>query len=204
MGDTKQKNENKDKVPEQEAEEVQNKDSSFEDKQRVPSEDPGINKESESQGVHDECIEKIEHLEQKICNLDNQLKRAVADYINLQRRVEDEKREVIRFANRELLLALLPAFHSLFLAGKHTQDQGVQLTIKSVLEVLKSAGVERVKTEKQKFNAEFMEAVEVVDGQDGVVVEEVRPGFTLYGKLLTPAVVKVGGKKENLKVKHNL
>lgn len=130
-------------------------------------------------------------------DLENQLKRAVADYRNLEKRVQDEKRETAKFANLDLLSRLIPAFDTLFFAAKFTNDEGVKLTAKNLITVLGDVGVEKVKTEGEEFNPEVMEAIEAVDGDENKVTEEVRPGFTLFGKLLRPAHVKVG--KGNLK-----
>lgn len=133
--------------------------------------------------------------EEKISQLEDQLKRAVADYKNLERRVIEEKKEIMKYANKELFLNVLPAFDTLFLAGKYTEDQSVKLTIQRILEVLKENGIEKIDTNDVKFNPEVMECVEVVEGEKDTIIEELRPGFALYGKLLRPAQVKVGGKE---------
>lgn len=132
--------------------------------------------------------------DERIEELEDQLKRAVADYQNLQRRVEEEKKEVMKYANKELFTNLLPAFDTLFLAGKYTEDQSVKLTIQRIMEILKENGIERIDVDNVKFNPETMEAIDVVQGESEMVVEEVRPGFSLYGKLIRPSQVKVGGK----------
>lgn len=134
-----------------------------------------------------------EHIEKRIQELEDQLKRAVADYRNLERRSSEERIEAIRFANKQLIEALLPAFDTLFLAGKYTTDESVKLTIGRMLGVLKDNGIEKVNTDNVKYDAGVMEGVEVVEGDKDMIIEEVRPGFTIYGKLIRPAQVKVGG-----------
>ena len=143
---------------------------------------------------NDDTIEeiKVDKRDEQIKDLEDQLKRAVADYRNLERRSFEEQREAIRFANKHLVEALLPAFDTLFLAGKYTNDESVKLTIARLLEVLKDNGIEKVDTKNVKYNAETMEGVEIVNGEKDMVVEEIRPGFTVNGKLIRPAQVKVG------------
>ncbi len=157
-------------------------------KQNDESVDEVVEEELEQDEVQDEK-------DLKITELSEQLKRAIADYRNLERRSIEQRSEDIRFANKNLIEALLPAFDTLILAGKYTKDESVKLTIGRVLEILKENGIEKVETVGAKYNAGTMEAVEVVEGVDGEVVEELRPGFTLNGKLIRPAQVKVGGKK---------
>jgi len=139
--------------------------------------------------------EETEKLKAEIEDLKNQLLRAVADYRNLEKRFDEEKREFIKFANRDLLLRLIPAFDTLFLAEKYVADEGIKLTIKHLQEALKEVGVERVKTHEEMFDAVTMEAVTTEEGEENKVLEELRPGFTLNGKLVRPAQVKVGKKK---------
>ena len=158
------------------------------DTEKVQEEDSKSVKQSSVKKKKDET----QALKQKIEDLENQLARAVADYRNQEMRFEDEKREFVKFANKDLLLRLIPSFDVLFLANKHTQDEGVRLTIDSITKTLKEVGVERVKAEGEQFNPELMEAVSTTEGEEGNVVEETMPGYTLNGKLVRPAQVKVG------------
>ena len=125
-------------------------------------------------------------------NLENQLKRALADYQNLEKRVESEKSERIKVSNKDLLLKLLPGLDSLSLAEKHTQDGGVKLSIKHFLDILETEGVKKIETVGKDFDPNFMEAVTTTKGEDGKVVEEVRSGYTLFDQVLRPAQVVVG------------
>lgn len=134
--------------------------------------------------------EKQENEELK--NLENQLKRALADYQNLEKRVAEEKSSWIKAANKDLLLKLLPGLDSLILAEKHTQDEGVKLSIKHFLDILEQAGVKKIETVGLDFDPNFMEAVSTADGEEGRVVEELRAGYTLFGQVLRPAQVVVG------------
>lgn len=126
--------------------------------------------------------------------LENQLKRALADYQNLEKRVGQERLEWIRSANKELMLRLLPVLDTLMLASQHVADKGLQLSIQQFLDVLKSEGVERIETVGKHFDPKQMECVQTEEGEEGKVLEEVRPGYTLYDQVLRVAQVKVGKK----------
>jgi|SRR3989344_2765844 len=132
--------------------------------------------------------EKSEEIE----NLKNQLKRTLADYQNLERRVASEREEQIKSANRGLILRLLPALDMLVLAQKHTQDEGLQLSVRQIFDTLEKEGLKQIETEGQNFNPELMEAVHITEGQEGKVMEDLRTGFLLNGKVLRPAQVVVG------------
>lgn len=149
-------------------------------------------KESIDQKEPEHKVDRVEQLEIKIAELEDQLKRAVADYRNLERRSSEERSEAIKFANKSLIESLLPALDTLFLAGIYTKDESVKLTIARILEVLKENGIEKINTFDAQYNAQLMEAVEAIEGEKDKVIEEMRPGFTVYGKLIRPAQVKVG------------
>jgi molecular chaperone GrpE len=122
----------------------------------------------------------------------NQLKRTLADYKNLEKRVEENRVEWIKMANKQLLLQILPGIDSLMLAEKHTQDEGVKLSIKTFLNILENHGVKKINTAEENFDPNIMECVGVVEGQEGKVIEELRPGYLLHDKILRPAQVTVG------------
>jgi len=74
--------------------------------------------------------------------------------------------------------------------------EGVQMTAGLFLSKLQSIGVEPNPALGQPFNPNLEQAVGTVPvtdpGQDGVVVEEVQPGYSMQGQLLRPAQVRVG------------
>ncbi len=155
--------------------------------------------EKQEEIIEEEVLEEptesnTKELEQKIEDLEDQLKRAVADYRNLETRQREERIEFVKFANKNLIESLLPAFDTLLLADKYTEDQNLKITVKHVLDVLKQAGIEKVETIGKEYNPETMEAIDVVEGPENEVIEEAQPGFIMSGKTIRPARVKVGGK----------
>lgn len=138
-----------------------------------------------------------EKQDEDLKNLENQLKRALADYQNLEKRITDEKTVWIKIANKDLLLKLIPGLDSLLLAQKHTQDEGVKLSIKHFLDILEEVGVKKIETEDKSFDPKLMEAVSTTEGEEGKVIEEVRAGYTLFDTILRPAQVVVGSKSQN-------
>ena len=68
-------------------------------------------------------------IEKQETELENQLKRALADYQNLEKRIAQEKSSWIKTSNKDLILRLLPGIDSLLLAEKHTEDPGVKISI---------------------------------------------------------------------------
>lgn len=139
-----------------------------------------------------EPTEEMQTLKLKLEECENKYKRALADYQNLEKRVREDRIGLIKLANKELLLRLLPVLDTLFLAQKHSNDQSFQVSAQQFLDALKDEGVTKIDTVGQAFNPEIMEAVGTGEGEEGKVLEEVRSGFLLHEQLLRAAQVIVG------------
>jgi molecular chaperone GrpE len=116
--------------------------------------------------------------------------------LNLEKRSREERFEWIRTANKDLITGILPGLDALILAEKHTQDNNAIVAIKHFISELEKEGLKKIETEGKEFDPKSMECIQVIEGEDGMVLEETRPGFVLYDKVIRPAQVIVG-KKEN-------
>lgn len=131
----------------------------------------------------------------------NGWKRAKADYINKEREIEKEKSEWIKFANKDLVLQLLPVLDSLHQSLDHIpKDIGENEWVKGVAQIkiqfesfLQSQGVEKIKTVGEVFNPEHHEVIgkEESDGKDkeNVIVQEVQTGYMMHDKVIRTAKV---------------
>lgn len=135
-------------------------------------------------------------LKERIEELENQNKRVLADYRNLENRVSQERGEWILKANKQLLLNILPVLDTLMLANKHSQgkDQNLNLSVQQFLDIFKKEGVVKIETLGKNFDPALMEGIATVEGEEGKVIEELRTGYMLYDKVLRPAQVAVGKK----------
>lgn len=121
--------------------------------------------------------------------------RALADYQNLERRISEEREQIRRFASEVLLVRLFTAIDTLKRVKEHIKDAGIDLAYKEFMAILHEQGIEQIQTVGLPFNPHEMECIEVVEGVDNQVIEELLPGYKLHGKVLRVARVKVGKKK---------
>lgn len=135
---------------------------------------------------------KRKKLEAKIVELEENWKRALADYQNLEKRVDRTKTERLKMGNAELLGRLLPLLDDLERAQEHLDDDGLKMVTDKFNQLLEEEGVVLIKAEGERFNPEAMEAVEMVPGKKDRVVEVVQKGYRLEDRVLRPAQVKVG------------
>ena len=180
-------------------------------------------KKSEDISRLEEKIDKLEKEKKKLKkentklkdnrdNLYNKLNRVMADFENYKKRVRKEKSDVIKSANKDLILDILPVLDNLELAveNKDQQDkekayekvvEGVQMVIKQFLKVLNDYGVKTIDAVGGAFDPNFHEALMMVETEEDheeeeLVVEEFQKGYMLNDKVIRPAKVKVSKKKD--------
>lgn len=143
--------------------------------------------------------EKKDKTSDKIVQLEEQLKRALADYANLKKRTEEERAAVVKFANSVLTVKFLEILDSLETAQKNLKDPGLDLVIKKFKDTLVSENIKEIAAQDQNFDPNLHEAISTVDGdKEGQIVEVLQKGYELDGKILRPARVKVVGKVEKV------
>jgi molecular chaperone GrpE len=135
---------------------------------------------------------KLSKLQTELENAQTQYKRVLADYQNLERRSRDEKIEVIKFANRNLIEKFLPIIDHLELAAKHIDDKGLGMVITQFRNLLLEEGVEVIKTEGEVFDPSTMDCIEVVEGPKDTVTKTLLTGYQLNGTVIRHAKVNVG------------
>lgn len=147
--------------------------------------------------------QELERLRQEAAQVKDQYLRTLAEVENTKKRLLREKEEFARYAAETLIRALLPVIDSLDQALVTVDTQadpqavikGVHLIHRQLHGVLEKEGVKRIPTVGQPFDPHQHEAVAQVDAADGTpdnqIIEEVQVGYTLHGKVIRPAMVKV-------------
>ncbi len=124
----------------------------------------------------------------------NQLMRALADYDNLRKRIERERKGFEKIASIKFAVKMLTVFDMIEEAQRHLKDSGIALTLEEFKKILEEEGIEKIKMgQGDKFDEEICEAVEVVkNGKDGKIVEVVLTGWKFSdGPVIRPIKVKV-------------
>lgn len=135
-------------------------------------------------------------LEKRVSELETQLKRALADYHNLVRRMDEKRSNWRNRAKARIVDKMLDVYDDLLRASDQIKDKGLDMAIKQFWAVLESEGVQRIKTEGREFDADLMDCAEVVKGPENEVMETIKNGYLLNGEVIRPAKVKVGQGKE--------
>lgn len=128
-----------------------------------------------------------------------------ADFINHKKEEMERVGQLMEFAKEEIVLGLLPILDNLDLVEKNLPDnlkddgyvKGMLQTKLQFTDFLKKLGVEEIKCDEEIFDPKFHEIIEEVENppaggkKQGTIIEAVQKGYTIGGKLLRPARVKV-------------
>jgi molecular chaperone GrpE len=151
------------------------------------------------------AVDPVEVARQQASAAQDRYLRAIADLENFRRRTIREKDELRAFAAARVVEELLPVLDNLALGLQAAQAPNADLTsllggIEMVATQLKTAlgnhGLKELNPTGQPFDPNLHEALSQVPSTDvpeGSVVQVVRTGYTLNGRLLRPASVIVSG-----------
>lgn len=130
------------------------------------------------------------------------LQRLKAEFENYRKRIVKEQTEFVERASASLIirmLAVLDNFELAVAAAESTRDfermlKGVELVFGELKEVLAAEGLRPIEAVGKRFDPNLHEAaVEIAGEFDGdlFVADVLRAGYTLKGRVLRPAMVKV-------------
>ena len=129
--------------------------------------------------------------------------RAQADAQNVKRRAEQDVEKARKFALERFSGDLLPVIDNLersVEAASGGDDvsksiaEGVELTLKSLLDALKKYNIEAVNPAGEPFDPQLHQAMTMVENPDlepNTVMDVMQKGYTLNGRLIRPAMVIV-------------
>ena len=155
--------------------------------------------------------EKIANLEAQVVEAQNRerdgILRIKAEMENLRRRTELDVEKAHKFALEKFINELLPVIDSLDraleVADKANPDntamiEGIELTLKSMLDVVRKFGVEVVGDTNVPLDPNVHQAIAMVESEDveaGKVLGVMQKGYTLNGRTIRAAMVTVAKAK---------
>ncbi|MFA7288752.1 MAG: nucleotide exchange factor GrpE [Melioribacteraceae bacterium] len=145
---------------------------------------------------------KIEELEKANLDLKDTLLRRVADFENYKRRVDQEQKSFLSFANESLLLNILPVYDDLERSLEHAEEQanfeslkkGIQLVYEKFSKILEGQGIIKIAEKGDPFDFNMHDALmqkpdETVPPH--TVIEVLEKGYKLRDKVIRHAKVIV-------------
>jgi molecular chaperone GrpE len=146
----------------------------------------------------------VDKVEDEKLEVENQLKKALADYHNLLK--NSEKRDEMRFfqIRKKLFESLIPSLDAIVMAietGKEMKfdeknrswKEGVMAILEKINRSMKEIGLEQYMPEKgDSFDNDMHEAIAIVEeGEKGQIYDVIQPGYILDETVIRPAKVVV-------------
>lgn len=160
---------------------------------------------------------ELNFLKEKAAKADESLDKMLrlqADYENRKKRQEREKLDFLKFANENLiteLLRVMDDFERAIDSAKNSSDakvllEGLEMVRHDFQDIMEENGLKVIDPKGQPFDPDQHEAIEHIEDDDhpaNTVLEVMRKGYGLNGKILRPAAVKVSKKNENISEEEN-
>ncbi|MEK7551961.1 MAG: nucleotide exchange factor GrpE [Patescibacteria group bacterium] len=132
------------------------------------------------------------------------LHRVKADFVNTTRKNSEDTKQIIKFANQNLILDIIPVLDSFDMAFSNKEAWesvsknwrlGIEHIYSQLLRTLEGAGVKQLSPEGQVFNSEMHEILETTPTtkkeEDHKIISVTQKGYTLYERPIRPAKVKI-------------
>ena len=154
--------------------------------------------------VMEDLNNQIINLENEKADLTNKVKLAQADLINYRVRKDEEVNGLLKYANKELIIELLPIVDNFERAIKSEQEnvseevkkfyEGINLIYKGLKDTFTKYGVEEINRVGQIYDPKMEEAILTgtdESQEDEVVLEVFQKGYKLKDRVIRPAKVKI-------------
>jgi molecular chaperone GrpE len=173
------------------------------DKRRFNDEDLEVSVDPSSETLEEEGADvtsDIETARAEAAEYLDHLRRLQAEFDNYRKRVLKEQTDALERAAAPVMQRLLEVLDDFELALMAANDKpefdrflhGVELVYAKLADTLKSEGLERIDAQGKPFDPEQHEALmQTGEGDHLVVADELRPGYTLRGRVIRPAGVRV-------------
>lgn len=187
----------KDKIEEETLEEVKEEEQDLEDIKKVLEE--ALSAEEEASAADDASKDSKDA---KIADLEDRLKRQIAEFDNFRKRTEKEKSAMFDMGARHIIEAILPTIDN-FERGLKTVPEdkeakafyeGMEMIYKQMLKVLSDVGVTAIDCLDKEFDLNLHNAVMHVEDEaygNNIIIEEFQKGYKYKDTVIRHSMVKV-------------
>ncbi len=160
--------------------------------------------ESAENTPSDAPIDPLVKLQSELTEVQDKYIRMYSEFENFKRRTTKERADLLKSANQETLVSLLPVLDDFDRAQKSIQTTegneaiktGVDLVYNKLKNILQQKGLKEMESDQQVFDSEFHEAITKIpaptEALKGKVIDTLEKGYFLNEKVIRFAKVVVG------------
>jgi molecular chaperone GrpE len=169
-----------------------------------PAADPAVVADDTTEGAGTDAADgesELERAQREAAEYLDHLRRLQAEFDNFRKRTLKQQSHAVELAAQPVVARLLEVLDDFDLALMSAEQQpdfekfrkGVELVYAKLRDALRAEGLERMEAEGKPFDPEQHEALmQTGEGEGDLVVGDVlRPGYTLKGRVIRPAGVRV-------------
>ena len=146
--------------------------------------------------------EEVLILKNTIENLEEKSRMYQAELINYRKRKDEEVSNMLKYANQDLIMEILPLVDNFERAIKLSEKddsnakfvEGFKMLYNNLVNTLHKFGVEEIKSTGEKFDPIYHEAL-LIDNdntkEDDIILETLITGYIYKGRVIRPSSVKV-------------
>lgn len=146
--------------------------------------------------------EEVLILKNTIENLEEKARMYQAELINYRKRKDEEVSNMLKFANQDIIMELLPLVDNFERAIKLSEKddnnakfvEGFKMLYNNLVNTLHKFGVEEIKSNGEKFDPNIHEALLIENDntkEDDIILETLITGYIYKGRVIRPSSVKV-------------
>lgn len=185
-----------------EAESTEEKEETEAPEQEKKAEQEKAGKEKKSFGRKNKEDKKTEALHEKIAELEDKVKRQLAEFENFRNRTEKEKSAMFEIGAKSVIEKMLPVVDNFErgLSGLSEEEKeapfasGMQMVYKQMLTELENLGVKPIEAVGKEFDPNLHNAVMQVESEEyesGIVAQEMMKGYTYRDTVVRHSMVGV-------------
>ena len=164
-----------------------------------PKIDAEQNELAEFQNKISELNNQLLAANQNVANLEDKLKRSLADFQNLQRKTKTDIEQGINTQVDKFLLKFLTIYDDFIraktvLAEQKVNTSGLDSILKNIDSLLKEYNVKPIDVIGEIFDPNLHEAVSIVQDDsldDGTITKEIRKGYISQNRVIRPSIVEI-------------
>jgi len=177
-------------------------------KDKETAEAPSEKQEEPKKEKKNKDKEKIAKLEADYKELKNEYLKVYAEMENTKRRLNEQAVKDRKYASQNVVGELINPIDMLIKIVNMPSDNpevknyqiGFQMIANQLLDILKSEGLSHVESLGKEFDPKTMQAVETCESEeDNKVLKVMQEGYMYKDRVLRPAMVVVGKKKQEVK-----
>ena len=145
---------------------------------------------------------KKDEKQEKLDELTDTLQHLQAEFENYKKRAAKESYELIKCANEDLILRILPIIDNFEIALKSCREKdgfykGIEIIYSQLIDTLHSQGLKHIECVGKKFDPYYHEVLltEESNEPENKILEELQKGYMLNDKVIRHSKVKISKKK---------